>query len=72
MSRKNKKRGSVGTIKSNKVPQSENESSQFAEEEDDYDVQNSEDKDDFGCVPANNMDNDTVHIRIQDEEPKYM
>ena len=32
---------------------------------------NSDDKDDFGCVPANNIDNETVHIKFEDE-PKYL
>lgn len=32
---------------------------------------NSEDKDDFGCVPANNMDHDTVHIKVIEDEPRF-
>ncbi len=29
-----------------------------------------DDRDDFGCVPANNMDNETVHIKILDDDVK--
>ncbi|CDW72031.1 wd-40 repeat-containing protein [Stylonychia lemnae] len=39
----------------------------FNDDSNDYD---SDDKDDFGIVPAINMDNDTVHIKIEDE-PKF-
>jgi hypothetical protein len=48
---------------------SDAESSQLAEEDDDG---NSEDnQDDFGCVPVNNIDHETVHIKVIDEEPKF-
>lgn len=30
-----------------------------------------DDKDDFACVPVNNIDNETVHIKILDDDPRY-
>ncbi len=29
-----------------------------------------DDKDDFACVPVNNIDNETVHIKVLEEDPK--
>ena len=34
-------------------------------------MQNSDEREEFGCVPINNLDNETVHIKFE-EEPKYM
>lgn len=31
-----------------------------------------DDRDDFACVPANNIDNDTVHIKILDDDPRHI
>lgn len=45
-------------------------SSQLAEEDDD-DGENSDYNNDFGCVPVNNIDNETVHIKVIDEDPKF-
>ena len=39
--------------------------------EEDHDGNDSDDKEEFGCVPANNLDNETVHIKFE-EEPKYL
>jgi hypothetical protein len=36
------------------------------DDEDDED----EDKDDFVCVPVNNIDNETVHIKVLDEDTR--
>jgi hypothetical protein len=46
--------------------QKNNNSSNATSEEDYGDNQSA--ADDFACVPANNMDNDTVHIKILDDE----
>lgn len=48
---------------------SESKSSFLQDEEDDEG--NSEERDDFGCVPVNNMDHDTVHIKVVDDEPRF-
>ncbi len=61
-----RKKNSQGTVKSNKL-QSEAESSQIVEEEEPDSEGNN---DSFGCVPINNLDNETVHIKILDDEPK--
>lgn len=31
-----------------------------------------DDKNDFACVPASNMDNDTVNIKILDDDPRHV
>jgi hypothetical protein len=36
------------------------------DEEEPFDSQ-ADDRDDFACVPVNNIDNDTVHIKILDD-----
>lgn len=59
----------MGTNKSNKL-MSENESSHVAEDDDDAIEDSDEDRNDFGVVPVNNIDNETVHIKIQDDDPK--
>jgi hypothetical protein len=46
-------------------------SSKATSEEEDEDFENSQ-ANDFACVPANNMDNDTVHIKILDDDPRHM
>ena len=58
----------MGTNKSNKM-MSDNESSHVAEDDDAIE-DSDEDRDDFGCVPVNNIDNETVHIKILDDDPK--
>lgn len=46
------------------------QSSQLAEEDDDDD--NSQDNlDDFGCVPVNNIDHETMHIKVIEDEPRF-
>ncbi len=47
-------------------------SSPATSEEEDQSGFGDDDRDDFACVPANNMDNDTVHIKILDDDPRHI
>ena len=41
------------------------------EEYNSADNDDDDDKDDFACVPVNNIDNETVHIKILDDDPRH-
>lgn len=49
-------------------------SSNLTSEEEDFNsaLDDDDGKDDFAVVPASNMDNDTVHIKILDDDPRHM
>lgn len=63
-----------GVLSSKKKAHGLNSDSSHVDDDDDVFedsmAEEEDDKDDFGIVPANNMDNETVHIKILDDDVK--